>query len=63
MIRSAEVVFLLQRQDVVNCAREMGYPPEVVTDELVEQVKKGVEWGLECWHEVMKEAIAMAMNG
>lgn len=63
MIRSSEVVFLLQHQDVVNCAREMGYPPEIVTDELVEQVKKGLEWGLECWHEVMKEAIVMAMNG
>jgi len=25
-------------------------------------VKKGVEWGLECWSEVVKEAINMALK-
>jgi len=25
-------------------------------------VRKGVEWGLECWSEVMKEAINMALK-
>jgi ribosomal protein L14 len=26
------------------------------------QVKKGVEWGLECWSDVVKEAINMALK-
>ena len=59
---SQEVVFILTREDVMECAQEMGMPPEVITDDVFYQVKKGVEWGLECWSEVMKEAINMALK-
>jgi len=62
MIRSSEVVFLLQRQDVLNCAVEMGIPAEAITDDVLELVKKGVEFGLECWSEVVKEAINLALK-
>ena len=57
-----EVVFTLTREDVIECAREMGIPPEAITDDVFAQVKKGVEWGLECWSEVMKEAINFALE-
>jgi len=40
----------------------MGLPEECITDDVLEQVKKGVEWGLECWHEVMTEAINLALK-
>jgi hypothetical protein len=40
----------------------MGIPPEAITDDVLRQVKKGVEFGLECWSEVMKEAINMALK-
>lgn len=63
MIRSSEVVFLLQRQDVVNCAQQMGIPADCITDEVIEQVRKGVEFGLECWTQVVKDAINMALKG
>jgi len=55
-------VFLLQRQDVLNCAVEMGIPAEAITDDVLELVKKGVEFGLECWSEVVKEAINLALK-
>jgi len=57
-----DIVFILTREDVLLCAREMGIPAEAISDDVFEQVKKGVEWGLECWSEVMREAINMALK-
>ena len=57
-----DTIFILTREDVMECAREMGIPAEAITDDVLAQVKKGVEWGLECWSEVMKEAINMALK-
>jgi len=57
-----DTIFVLSREDVVGCAREMGIPEEAITDDILAQVKKGVEWGLECWSEVVKEAINMALK-
>jgi hypothetical protein len=57
-----DVVFVLTKEDVLECAREMGIPKEAITDDILAQVKKGVEWGLECWSEVVKEAINMALK-
>jgi len=55
-------IFILTREDVIGCAREMGIPEEAITDDVLYQVKKGVEFGLECWAEVMKEAINLALK-
>ena len=57
-----DTVFILTKEDVIECAREMDIPAEAITDDVLQQVKKGVEWGLECWSEVMKEAINMALK-
>ena len=57
-----DTIFILTREDVMECAREMGIPAEAITDDVLAQVKKGVEWGLECWSEVVKEAINMALK-
>ncbi|MDD5537374.1 MAG: hypothetical protein PHF12_00230 [Candidatus Omnitrophica bacterium] len=57
-----EVVFILTREDVLECASEMGIPAEAITDDVFYQVKKGVEWGLECWSDVMREAINFALK-
>jgi hypothetical protein len=56
------VIFVLTREDVVICAEQMGIPAEAITDDVLRQVKKGVEWGLESWSEVMKEAINVALK-
>ena len=57
-----DVVFVLTRDDVIACAREMGMPEQAITDDVLEQVKKGIEWGLDCWTEVVKEAINLALK-
>jgi len=57
-----DVVFTLTREDVIECAKEMGIPAEAITDDVFQQVKKGVEWGLECWSQVVKEAINFALK-
>jgi hypothetical protein len=57
-----ETVFILTKEDVIGCAHEMGIPEEMITDDVLYQVKKGVELGLGCWSEVMKEAINMALK-
>jgi hypothetical protein len=58
-----DTIFVLTREDVIECAREMGIKEETITDDVLTQVKKGVEWGLEGWSEVIKEAINMALKG
>ena len=55
-------IFILTREDVIGCARQMGIPEEKITDDVLYQVKKGMEWGLECWDEVMREAINQALE-
>ena len=57
-----DTIFVLTREDVIECAREMGITEEALTDDVLYHVRKGVEWGLECWSEVMKEAINMALK-
>jgi hypothetical protein len=62
MADASETIFVLTREDVVICAEQMGIPAESITDDVLRQVKKGVEWGLESWSEVMKEAINVAIK-
>ena len=62
MIRAKEVIFILTGEDVVGCARQMGIPEEAITDDILEQVKKGVEFGLECWTEVVRTALQEAVE-
>ncbi len=57
-----DTIFVLTREDVIECAREMNIPEETITDDVLYQVRKGVEFGLECWSEVVKEAINMALK-
>jgi len=57
-----DTIFVLTREDVIECGREMGIPEEAITDDVLSQVRKGVEWGLECWSEVVKEAITIALK-
>lgn len=59
---SKNTVFILSREDVIDCAKQMNIPEEAITDDILEQVKKGVEWGLECWADVVKEAINLALK-
>ena len=62
MIRASEVVFILTREDVIACAKEMGIPEEAITDDVFYKVKKGVESAWEGWAEVIKAAISYALK-
>ena len=62
MIRASEVVFILTMEDVIECAEEMNIPKEAITDDIFYSVKKGVEFGLECWTDVVKTAIKEALD-
>ncbi len=57
-----DVIFILTKADVLDCARQMGMPEEAITDDVLYLVKKGVESGLGSWDEVMKEAINWALK-
>ena len=57
-----DTVFVLTREDVIECASEMGIPDEAITDDVLRMVRKGVDNGLECWSMVMKEAINFALK-
>ena len=57
-----DVVFVLTREDVIACAKEMDIPEEAITDDVLRQVKKGVDWGMEFWSEVVKSAITEAIK-
>jgi len=55
-----DVVFILTKEDVIGCAKEMNIPEEKIDDEFLEEIKKGVDWGMEFWSDVVKEAIRIA---
>jgi len=57
-----DTIFVLTREDVIECARMKGIPEEAITDDVLRQVRKGVDSGLECWSEVVKEAIDFALK-
>lgn len=57
-----DTIFALTREDVIGCAKEMGISEDAITDDVLYEVKKGVEWGLECWSNVVKAAIAWALK-
>jgi hypothetical protein len=57
-----DTIFVLTREDVIECARMKGIPEEAITDDVLRQVKKGVDSGLECWSEVVMTAINMALK-
>jgi hypothetical protein len=57
-----DTVFILTREDVIECARELNIPEEEITDEVLQEIKKGVDWGMEFWSDVVKEAIRIAIE-
>ncbi len=57
-------VFILTRDDVVNMVRQV--QPDIDAEKAVDtdflaHVKKAVEWGLECWSDVLKVAVEDAL--
>ena len=57
-----DTIFVLTKEDVLECARMKGIPPEVITDEILAQVREGVDSGLECWSEVVMAALDFVLK-
>ena len=57
-----DVIFVLTKEDVMECAKELGIPGEAITDDILYQVRKGVDAGLECWSDVVRDAINFALK-
>jgi hypothetical protein len=57
-----DTIFVLTREDVIECAREMGIPEKSITDDVLRQVRKRVDSGLECWSEVVMAALDFALK-
>ena len=55
-------IFVLTKEDVLECARMKGIPDEAITDDVLRQVRKMVDSGLECWSEVVITAIDFALK-
>jgi hypothetical protein len=53
-------VFLLTREQVLACAREMGMAEERLTDEVIELVKSNLEVEFRRWPEIVKEILVRA---
>ena len=62
MADNDEVVFILTKEDVLSCAQELDISEQAITDDVLRQVKKGVEFGLEFWSEVVKDALTEAVK-
>jgi hypothetical protein len=56
------IIFVLTKEDVLECARMKGIPDEAITDDVLRQVRKMVDSGLECWSEVVMTAIDFALK-
>ena len=61
-VSDPNTVFTITREDVIGCAAAAGYPSETITEDVLHKVKTGMEFGLECWRDVIKEAIAFALK-
>ena len=57
-----DTIFVLTREDVIECARMKGIPEKAITDDVLRQVRKGVDSGLECWSEVVMAALDFALK-
>jgi hypothetical protein len=54
-------VFVLTEADVTQVARQK-FGVDELTEEQMHQVKKGVEFGLECWEEVVTAALQEVLD-
>jgi len=54
------IIFVLTKDDVLACAKELGIPAERVTDEVIELVKSRLEAEFSSWPEIIKDVLTRA---
>ena len=55
-----EIIFMLTRDDVLACAKELGIAEEQVTDEAIELVKDKLKVEFGRWPKIVKETLTQA---
>jgi len=59
---SQDLVFVLTKEDIIACAKEMGIHEEEITDDVLSHIKDGVQLALVGCTEVVKAAISYALK-
>jgi len=55
-----EIIFMLTRDDVLACAKELKIPEEQVTGEAIELIKDKLKAEFGHWPEIVKETLTQA---
>jgi hypothetical protein len=55
-----EITFILTKDEVLACAKELGMPTEQVTDEVIELVKSRLNREFRHWPEIIKDVLTQA---
>ena len=56
-LNEEKTVFKLTTEDVEMVADRIGIPRSKLTDDVLDRVQDGIEWGLECWDDVVQTAL------
>ncbi len=57
-----DIVFVLTREQVLACARELGIAEEQLTDEVIGLVKSSLEVEFRRWPQIVKEILTQAVQ-
>jgi hypothetical protein len=55
-----DITFMLTKDEVLACAKELGIPIEQVTDEVIELVKSRLNQEFRHWPEIIKDVLNQA---
>jgi len=55
-----DIIFIITKDDILSCAREINIPEEQVADETIELVKDKINREFGRWPEIVKEVLTQA---
>lgn len=58
--RQKDITFMLTKDEVLACAKELGIPVEQITDEVIELVKNRLHQEFRHWPEIIKDVLTQA---
>jgi len=57
-----DCIYYLQKDDVIEIAKQEGVQEEKITEDVLQRIKKGVEHGLDDWAVVVATALEIALE-
>jgi len=60
--KDRDIIFILTKDEVLDCARELGIAEERVTDEVLELIKDKLNLEFGRWPEIVKEILTKAVQ-